>query len=38
MMIERGESDHVPLQFRQHAWLREVNDLCPPNTSFRSGE
>lgn len=27
LMIEVGESMDVPIQFRQHGWLKEVNEL-----------
>lgn len=30
LIIEMGESHHVPLQFRQHEWLSEVNMFILP--------
>lgn len=29
LIIERGESTEVPLQFRQHGWLTQVNAILP---------
>lgn len=29
LIIERGESTDVPLQFRQHGWLTKVNAILP---------
>lgn len=31
LIVERGESMEVPLQFRQHRWLREVRECFPFN-------
>lgn len=30
LILAVGESDHVPIQFPQHGWLKEVNELLPP--------
>ena len=29
LMIAVGESSDVPIQFRQHAWLRKANEAVP---------
>ncbi len=29
LIVERGESMEVPLQFRQHRWLRECRECFP---------
>lgn len=35
LIIERGESTDVPLQFRQHGWLNRVNAILPAEVSRR---